>query len=87
MLPSPRVALAVAVLVLAACSGRVWSAGQLAERHPSLADHPGHRLAEMHPYVFPRAGAVWLLRLGARRKSNKLFGGPPLLPPFVPRAR
>lgn len=55
-----RAVLVLLALCSAACSGRVWSVGQLAERHPVLADHPGHRLAEIHPYVLPRAGAVWL---------------------------
>jgi len=55
-----RLALVLLALCFAACAGRVWNVRQLAERHPALTDHPGHRLAEIHPYVLPRAGAVWL---------------------------
>ncbi len=52
--------LLVLLALAAACTGRVWSAGELARRHPVLERHTGHRLEDMHAYVLPRAGVVWL---------------------------
>lgn len=42
------------------CAGPAWDAEALEAAHPALARYPGHRLADLHPYLWPRQGELLL---------------------------
>ena len=46
--------------MLAGCATRAWDVAALEHAHPALARHAGHRLDELHPYVWVQDAEVTL---------------------------